>query len=120
MSTATALKLSNPRQYAEVEDWPIGRDRRGTAIFEVETGRGGKQRVARTTTGKPKRTTYYNWILVVDGEDDRTYLIAETEFGQRVAIPGTLKGADYFYEDDEMYAAIGELRARFVGSGGIA
>jgi len=102
------MNLSNPRQEAVIEDWPIGR-KRCTATFVVEDGGKKGQRVARTTTGKPKRTTYYQRVMIVDGDDGRTYVIARTMHNQMVVIPGTLKTTEYFYEGTPEHAMIKEL-----------
>jgi hypothetical protein len=102
------MNLSNPREKAVIEDWPIGR-KRCTATFQVEDGGKKGQRVARTTTGKPKRTTYYQKVMIVDGDDGRTYIIARTEHNQAVVIPGTLKTTEYFYEGSPEYDMIRAL-----------
>lgn len=96
------IKLSNPRREARIEDWPSGRNR-VTAVFAVEANNRG-ERVTRTTTGKPKATIYYRKVCIVDGDDDRTYVLGKTEFDQIVLIPGTLKTVEYFREDDPEYA----------------
>lgn len=95
------LKLSNPRESAVIENWPFG-SKKVTAIFSVEKNNRG-ERVSRTTTGKPKLTTYYVRCRIVDGDDRRTYVLALTEYGQIVVIPGTLKTATYYYAKDECY-----------------
>ena len=89
--------LSNPRQRAVIENWPSGRNR-VTATFEVEATKRG-QRVHRTITGKPKATTYHLRMCICDGDDGLTYLVGLTEYGQRVIIPGTLKGIEYYYTE---------------------
>lgn len=68
------IALSNPRTHAVIENWPSGANR-VTATFTVEKNKRG-ERIARTTTGKPKVTTYHDKMAIVDGEDGRTYLIA--------------------------------------------
>ena len=95
------LQLSNPRREAVVEDWPNGR-RRVNAFFSVETVK-GKDRVCRTTTGKPKKTTYHVKMRLVDGDDGRIYALGLTELNQMVLWAGTLKTTEYFHEDDEEY-----------------
>jgi hypothetical protein len=95
------IKLSNSRQEATIQDWPMGR-KRLTAVFTVQSpdkGAGrGKQRVARQLGSyKPKYTTYYLRTRIVDGDDGRTYIAAYTEYNQAVLIPGTLKSVEYYY-----------------------
>lgn len=101
------IKLSNPRREAEINDWPHGKQR-VVALFNVESNNRG-ERVARITTGKPKFTTYHTRMLIVDGDDGRTYFIGSTEYDQMVLIPGTMKGTKYFYPEDPEYAQIKQL-----------
>jgi len=96
------LELSNPRTEAVVEDWPSGR-RRVTATFTVEDGGKRGFRVARVTTGKPKKTTYHLRMTIVDGDDGRIYALGLTEFGQIVVWPGTLKCPEYIYDTKPEY-----------------
>jgi hypothetical protein len=97
------IKLSNGRLEAVIENWPVGRNKRATATFKVETAvkgaKKGQQRVVRQIgTAKPKDSGYYLRTVIVDGDDDRTYVAAYTEYGQAVLIPGTLaKGVDQDY-----------------------
>lgn len=97
------LRLSNPRTEAIIEDWPHGRNRRVTATFTVENGGNRGFRVARVTTGKPKKTTYHLRIKIVDGDDGKIYVLGLTEYGQIVLIPGTLKTTEYFHSDGPEY-----------------
>ena len=84
---------SNPRTEAEFDDWPFGRQR-CRCRFVVETDKRGRQRVARTTenktrTGwnKPKRTTYAERFVIVDGDDGKTYLLSyHTDYGEAVGV----------------------------------
>lgn len=98
------MKFSNPRTEATIEDWPHGR-KRVTAKFFVETNKRGS-RVGRTTTGKPKYTTYHRNIVLMDGDDGRIYAVGLTEYNQVVVWEGTLKTTEYFYDDSEEYAAL--------------
>ena len=82
--------FSNPRRSAVIEDWPSG-SRRVTATFEVEKGKAG-ERVVRTTTGKPHKTTYNRKMVIADGDDGRTYLLAIcADYDFVKVIPGTMK-----------------------------
>ena len=103
------LQFTNPRDEAIVDQWPSG-SRRVTAIFSLETCKRGV-RCSRVTTGKPKKTTYYSRMKICDGGDGRIYLLASTEYGQRVVIPGTLQGCDYYYVDSSpgMFNQISEI-----------
>lgn len=91
--------FSNPRTEATIENWPSG-SKRVTAEFKVETNNKGS-RVVRTTTGKPKMTTYYLKMVLVDGDDGKIYAIAITEYGQAIAYPGTMKFSVYYYQGPE-------------------
>lgn len=57
------------------DDWPLGGGKRGRCEFRVVTDPKRGQRVERTTTGKPKVTTYSDLAAVVDGDSGRTYLL---------------------------------------------
>lgn len=68
------VTFRNPRLVAEFSDWPSGRDR-VRCRFEVHHDAKKGYRVSRTTTGKPKFTTYGGPACVVDGSDGRTYVL---------------------------------------------
>ncbi len=68
------VTFSNPRLRAEFDDWPIGRGR-VRCVFAVERDAKKGWRVSRTTTGKPKFTTWGGQACVVDGSDGRTYVL---------------------------------------------
>jgi hypothetical protein len=73
-TTNEVLTYSNPRTSVIIEDWPIGRQKKGKAVFEVEkTNRG--ERAVRTTFGKPKKLTYAGKVRFVDGSDGRLYVL---------------------------------------------
>lgn len=76
--------FSNPRKTATIENWPSG-SRRVTATFEVEQTKRG-QRIARTTTGKPKKTTYCRMMAIVDGDDGKTYLLGVSTYTEMITI----------------------------------
>lgn len=71
---------SNPRTTATIHDWPMGSGKRGTAVFQIERGTKG-ERATRITTGKPKKLTFAEKMLIVDGSDGRTYIVEETQYG---------------------------------------
>jgi len=68
------FSLSNFRKEETIQDWPIGGNRRGPAVFTHESNKRG-QRLLRTTTGKPKPSTYYERVCLVDGSDGKTHYI---------------------------------------------
>lgn len=80
-----SVKFSNPRDFAEFDDWPSGGNR-VKCKFEIER-KPGKTRVVRTTTDKfgywqkPKKNTYSADAKIVDGDDGRTYIIRLTSYG---------------------------------------
>ena len=96
--TVDRLTLSNPRKFAEVADWPIGRQR-CRARFQIEAKVGHGERVARVTenksrTGwnKPKRSTYSTAWVIADGSDGRLYLVDHSRQWDRITVwPGTMK-----------------------------
>ena len=73
--SSTFPTFSNPRLNASFSDWPLGGSKRGNCTFTVETHPKRGQRVLRTTTGKPKASTYSTFCAIVDGSDGRTYLL---------------------------------------------
>lgn len=74
------LTFSNPRIFAVIEDWPLGNGKRGPCTFQVcRTKRGW--RISRTTTGKPKYTTFGGPACIVDGNDGKTYLLRDAGVG---------------------------------------
>jgi len=101
------INLSNPRTEATIEDWPSGR-KRVTARFYVETKPKFGQRMARVTTGKPKTTTYYQRIVLCDGDDGKTYLLALCSIGI-VRMLATMKYTDYFYPENEEFEQYRQL-----------
>lgn len=68
------VTFSNPRLVAEFSDWPMGGNKRGRCVFQVEHDNRG-WRVSRTTTGKPKYTTYSGQACIVDASNGRTYIL---------------------------------------------
>ena len=73
------VTFSNPRLRAEFDDWPLGGSRRGRCVFQVEQHPKRGYRVARTTTGKPKFTTYHGPTAIVDGSNGRTYILCRAD-----------------------------------------
>lgn len=74
------IKFTNPRLIAEFSDWPSGGQRvKCRFIVEGQTRKG--YRVSRTTTNKhgqwcrSKYTTYGDKVVIVDGSDNKTYLL---------------------------------------------
>ena len=69
------MQFTNPRLHAEFPDWPMGGNRRGPCVFNIEHKPGKGWRFTRQTTGKPKTHTYGGKAAIVDGDDGRTYLL---------------------------------------------
>lgn len=78
------MLFHNPRKEAVFTDWPSG-SKRVTCTFKVEANKRG-ERIARTTTGKPKVTTYYDKIRIVDGDDGKTYMLAESKNYKMISV----------------------------------
>lgn len=108
MTFEFANTFSNPRKSASVEDYPFGMNRRGTAIFEIESTNRG-ERVSRTTFGNPKVSTYCKKMVLVDGDDGKLYAIGLTEYNQIIVYPGTLKYPKYHHSSDATYAELLKL-----------
>ncbi len=83
-------KLTNPRRKATIKDWPGG-----PAHFLVEHNSKrdpqNAERIMRTTTGKPKFTTYHRRMAIVDGDDGKTYLLGFTDYGFISVLQGNMK-----------------------------
>lgn len=80
------ISFTNPRLNATFGDWPLGFNARGTCTFVVETHPKRGQRVLRTTTGKPKASTYSDKCCIVDGSDGKTYLLHYSKLYEAVSI----------------------------------
>jgi hypothetical protein len=66
---------SNPRLEAVIENWPLGRNKRGPAKFTIERHpQRGERAIRETTTGAPKKMAYAKQMRIVDGDDGRTYV----------------------------------------------
>lgn len=72
------ITFSNARTNATFNDWPLGGNKRGTCTFTVEIDPKRGHRIARQTSGKPKRGTYSHRACIVDGSNGRTYLLSDT------------------------------------------
>lgn len=79
---------SNPRMTAEIPNWPMGNNKRGTAFFSIEAKPGKGERGVRVTredgtlkTGKPKTLTFARKARIVDGDDGRTYIAELSMYG---------------------------------------
>jgi hypothetical protein len=75
------VTFSNPRHEAIIPNWPLGGNKRGSCTFRVEHHPTRGYRVGRTTTGKTKYHTYSSRVVIVDGSDGRTYILAGTIYG---------------------------------------
>jgi hypothetical protein len=110
--TETPFTLSNFRREDSIENWPIGRDKRATAVFAHEANKRG-QRILRTTTGKPKATTYYQAICLADGSDGKTHLVSLAAEMDMLRIGSAdMKHADFtLWPRDSVFA---EYRAQLI------
>ena len=82
---------SNPRLRAEIADWPLGRDKRGLAVFSIEAKPGKGERAVRVTTGAPKALTFARKARIVDGDDGRTYIAELSVYGHVNIMKGDMK-----------------------------
>lgn len=81
---------SNPRMRAEIKNYPLGGDKRGTATYYIEQHSTRGERAVRVTIGKAKCLTYAEKARIVDGDDGRTY-IAELSHGFVSIMKGDMK-----------------------------
>lgn len=97
--------LSNFRKEDSIADWPIGRNQRATAVFAHETNKRG-QRILRTTTGKPKASTYYDLICLADGSDGKTHLVGYSAgYRMLMVMSADMQHSDYtLHYGQEHYA----------------
>lgn len=115
------ITFTNPRHSAVIENWPMGGDRRGRAVFTVEHHPKRGFRASRTTTGKPKHTTYCHAMAIVDGADGRTYILAMSEpmYGSAITVKSSdmqhdasnadIDGDHYVTRADANYAELAAL-----------
>lgn len=89
--TEKPVYISSCREL-RIDDYPLGRSKRGTAIYTVETKK-DKERVSRVTidptTGresKPKTTTYGKKVAILTSEDGRTYVATMSEYSAHIEI----------------------------------
>jgi len=109
--------FSNPRKSTRIENWPSG-GKRVTATFEVEANKKG-ERIARTTTGKPKYTTYNKTMCIVDCEDDgKTYLLGLSTHVEMITVfSSDMKhSVKSFFDGDEQYPILKDLLKQSVSS----
>lgn len=103
---------SNPRLTADIENWPIGGGKRGTAHFFIEqgTGREGQERAVRVTFGKPKKLTYATKARIVDGSDGRTYIAELSAYGFICIKRGDMKhDEENIFERDARFEELKKL-----------
>ncbi len=115
-----AVSFSNPRLRAEIPDWPLGGSKRGLCVFAMEHHPKRGYRFTRTTTGKPKTSTYGGKLAIVDGSDGRTYIIQHAGMYQAIVVwrsdfmnPATEDlGFDHYVTPDkygELYKTLSDL-----------
>lgn len=108
---------SNPRMEASIDNWPSG-GKRVSAIFWIEqTPRG--ERGVRTTrdpvSGKfsaPVKLTYASKARIVDGDDDRTYILElSAMYGHINIMRGDMKyqAEDAIFDKDPRYPELLKL-----------
>ena len=100
MTDRIRIKYSNARRKAEIPDWPHGQQR-VTARFWIE-GKEGRERACRQTTGKVKKLTFARRMMIVDGDDGKTYILAET-YGLFCVMQGNMK-----YEEETIHSSNAE------------
>lgn len=104
--------MKNATREKTVDNWPYGR-LRTTATFEVESNKRG-ERVNRTTinpkngrVSKPKSTTYFKKMAIVEMEDGKTSVIGLCkDFPMVSRLPGTLSTSESFFPGDEEFEQI--------------
>lgn len=92
--------LSNFRKEDTIQDWPLGSNKRGPAVFTHESNKRG-QRILRTTTGKPKATTYYLRVCLCDGSDGKTHILGFSSYGFLSVMSCDMKLQDFSIWDKD-------------------
>jgi|TARA_Y100000034_G_C6903283_1_gene418432 hypothetical protein len=93
-----------------IEDWPLGSNKRGPATFTHETNGKKGQRIGRQTPykgrlSKPKYSTYYIRVCLVDGSDGKTHYIGWSEYGFLSVMSCDMKHSDFgVFDQDEHFA----------------
>ncbi len=100
MSGEQTFTLSNFRREDKIEDWPLGRQLRGTATFTHEENGEKGQRIGRQTPyrgrmGKIKYSTYYIRVCLADGSDGKTHYIGWTGYGFLAVMSCGMKYQDF-------------------------
>jgi hypothetical protein len=104
------LTYSNPRMRAEIQNWPMGGTKRGTAVFTIEAKPGKGERGVRVTNGAPKTLTYAKAARIVDGSDGRTYIAELSAYGFVSIVRSDMKlQEESITADDPRYAAVSAL-----------
>lgn len=101
------FSLSNFRKEDRIENWPIGRNERATAVFTHESNKKG-QRILRTTIGKPKASRYFSLICLADGSDGKTHLVGFCQYGGLAVMSADMQHSDY-----TLYGDMGDSRELF-------
>ena len=99
------MQYSNPRKSVTINDWPYSHNKRTTATFTVEEGK-GKERAVRVTvnpkTGRinaPKKTTFARKVLFVDGDDGKLYVMNQVGWGISI-MQSNMKYSEEIISDD--------------------
>ncbi len=107
------MEYTNPRKEASIDNWPYG-NKRVNCKFIVEY-KGGKERAVRITTkptggeNKPKKLTYANRVLIVDGDDSKTYILQDNGFAIGVMQSNMKHQEEYIIASDARYDKLEEM-----------
>ncbi len=108
------LNYSNFTRSRTIEGWPMGSNKRGTAIFTVESNKKGERGVRKTICegreNKPKALTYAAKVAFADGSDDRTYVMELCRFAEMISVMSSdmQHSKETLFPDDERFAAVKE------------
>jgi hypothetical protein len=104
---------TNPRLHAEIDNWPMGGSRRGTAIFSVEAKPGKGERGVRITRrdgekpSTPKTLTFARKVRIVDGDDGKTYIAELSGYGHVSVMQSNMQfQAESVHEGDPRHASL--------------
>ncbi len=107
------MEYTNPRKEVTFNDWPYG-NKRVMCSFYVEY-KGGKERAVRVTQNpkgghnKPKKLTYASRVLIVDGDDSKTYILQDNGFAIGVMQSNMKFQEEYIIASDARYDKLSEM-----------
>jgi hypothetical protein len=107
------VTYSNPRISAQVKNWSSGVTQTDFIIFEIEINDKHGQRATRKRTGRIRRLPYAKFMRIVDGDDNKLYIVA-LSFDGTIAVwhESMRQQAELVYPDEFRYSELARLFVR--------